>query len=69
LAVEDNGIGRAAAKTLSTEGTQEGLKIVQQQLEVFNKYKNKDAHLKIVDLTDGNGLPLGTRFELWVNAQ
>ena len=67
LAVEDNGIGREAAKALSTEGTQEGLKIVQQQLEVFNKYQNKDTHLKIVDLTDSNGQAAGTRFEVWID--
>jgi len=66
IAVEDSGIGRKAALLLRTEGTKEGLKIVQQQLEFFNKYKNSNAYLKIIDLTDEVEQPMGTRFELWI---
>jgi hypothetical protein len=68
LSVSDNGIGRAQARTLKTEGTKEGLKIVQQQLEIFNKNRKKAAHLNIVDLTDESGQPAGTRFELVIPA-
>ena len=64
LAVEDNGIGREKARALNTEGTGEGLKIVQQQLDIFNKNRTKKAYLHIVDLLDEAGNPSGTRFEL-----
>ncbi|MDR2232893.1 MAG: histidine kinase [Tannerella sp.] len=43
LAVEDNGVGREKARALHTEGTQEGLKIIRQQLDLFNRYKCPDG--------------------------
>ena len=64
LSVEDNGIGREQAQTLKTEGTKEGLKIVQQQLDFFNKNLSSKAYLQIVDLHDENENPSGTRFEI-----
>jgi sensor histidine kinase YesM len=66
ISVEDNGVGRAKAKTLNTEGTKEGLKIVQQQIDLFNKGKIQKAHLQIVDLYDAEQQPAGTRVELIV---
>ncbi|MCL1932901.1 MAG: histidine kinase [Candidatus Azobacteroides sp.] len=66
LSVEDNGIGREQARMSKTEGTKEGLNIVQQQLDLFNKNQSKKAHLQIVDLQDEAGQPSGTRFELYV---
>ena len=66
LAVEDDGIGREQAKLLKTEGTKIGLKIVQQQLDIFNKNKRKKAYLKIIDLLNEASQPSGTRFELYI---
>jgi len=66
LTVEDNGIGREKAQTIKTEGTKEGLKIVQQQLEIFNKRQTKKAYFQIIDLYDENNQPSGTRVELYV---
>ncbi|MDR2971593.1 MAG: histidine kinase, partial [Bacteroidales bacterium] len=66
LSVEDNGIGREKAQTIQTEGTKEGLKIVQQQLDIFNKEKSQKAYLQIIDLYDTKEHPSGTRFELWI---
>jgi two-component sensor histidine kinase len=66
LTVEDNGVGRKKAQTIQTEGTKEGLKIVQQQLDIFNKERLQKAYLQIVDLFDAEEQALGTRFELWV---
>jgi sensor histidine kinase YesM len=66
LTVEDNGVGRKKAQTIQTEGTKEGLKIVQQQLDIFNKERVQKAYLQIVDLFDAEEQALGTRFELWV---
>ena len=66
ISVEDNGIGRAKAESLQTQGTGEGLKIVQQQLDIFNKNQSKAAYLNVVDLFDEAGQVAGTRFELYV---
>jgi tetratricopeptide (TPR) repeat protein len=63
LAVEDNGIGREKAKALKTGGTGEGLKIVSQQLEFYNKEKKKKASFKLIDLYDSDHNPAGTRVE------
>ena len=67
LTVEDNGIGRKKAQTIKTEGTKEGLKIVQQQLDIFNKNQTPKAYFQIVDLFDEAGEALGTRVELYVS--
>ncbi|MCL2167583.1 MAG: histidine kinase [Lentimicrobiaceae bacterium] len=66
LTVEDNGIGRENAQALKTEGTKEGLKIIQQQLDILNKNLPRKAVLKIVDLYDAEGQAAGTRFEVWM---
>ena len=66
LSVEDNGIGRKMAKAYKTGGTGEGLKIINQQLNIYNKGKQKQAYMKIIDLEDNKGLAAGTRFEIWL---
>jgi len=66
LTVEDNGIGREKARQNQTEGTKEGLNIVQQQLDIFNKDQTRKAYFRIVDLFDKAGRPSGTRVELYV---
>ena len=66
LSVEDDGIGREQAKIKHTDrnSTRQGLEIVQQQLEIFNKQQPAKAKMKVVDLRDGNNDSCGTRFEL-----
>jgi len=66
ISVEDNGIGREKAQTLNTKGSGEGLKIIQQQIDLLNKNKSKKAYIQITDLFDDNGLPSGTRVEKWI---
>lgn len=66
LAVEDTGIGREQAQRNNTSGTKEGLHIVQQQLDLFNKQQVQKAFLQIVDLQDEAGQPSGTLFELHI---
>jgi hypothetical protein len=66
VAVEDTGIGRARAEASRTQGTKEGLQIVQQQLELFNKNRPKNASMNIIDLFDEEGHPAGTCFELYI---
>jgi|GEM_PF-1898759 len=66
LSVQDNGIGRQKAKALHTGGTGEGLKIVQQQLDLMNKGKTNKAFMQIIDLYDPEGQATGTRVEVVV---
>jgi Putative regulator of cell autolysis len=66
LAVEDNGIGRENARLKKTEGSREGLNIVNEQLKMFNKINKRVSFLKIIDLFDDNAIPSGTRFELHI---
>lgn len=63
MAVEDDGIGRTAAKKKNTAGTGEGLSIIDQQINFFNRYNKKKSRLRITDLYDDEGSPAGTRFE------
>jgi len=66
VTVEDDGIGRAQAQALKTEGSREGLKIVEQQIRLFNKKKKSAMRLEIVDLYSDDKTPVGTRFELYM---
>lgn len=66
LAVEDNGIGRKAAREKHTSGTGEGLSIIEQQINFFNKYNKRKAYLQITDLFDKEGIACGTRFEFYM---
>jgi len=66
ISVEDNGIGCKKAELLKSKGTGEGLKIVQQQLDILNKNKSEKAYMQITDLHDAESQPSGTRVELWM---
>ncbi|GHT66134.1 hypothetical protein AGMMS50239_27120 [Bacteroidia bacterium] len=66
ISVEDNGVGREKAATMKTKSTQEGLKIVNQQMLLYGKMYKKDAYLRLVDLYDAENQPAGTRCELYI---
>lgn len=66
ISVEDNGIGRKKAKERRTEGTGEGLVIVEQQLDILYNSKNKKSFMQVIDLYDAAGSASGTRFELHI---
>jgi two-component sensor histidine kinase len=68
LSVEDDGVGRKVAQPLSTKGTKEGLKIVQQQLDIFNKEKAQKSYFQMIDLFDVEGQAAGTQVELRIKA-
>ena len=66
VTVEDDGVGREKAKLLRTEGNREGLKIVEQQIKLFNKKNKTTTYLEIVDLYTADNIPAGARFELHI---
>ena len=68
VAVSDNGVGRTEA-ALSNSGTsRQGLKILNQQIELYNSVNRHHIVQHVSDLTDDDGQPAGTRFEIWIPA-
>ena len=65
-AVTDDGVGRAEAARSGGSSSKQGLKILQQQIELYNRANRHPILQQVTDLTDGAGRPAGTRFETWV---
>jgi len=61
ITVQDNGVGRAKAKELGTSGTGSGLRILTEQIEIYNHFNPRKAEMSIQDLTDRDGGAAGTR--------
>lgn len=66
VAVSDDGVGRSEAAQSSGPSTKQGLKILSQQIELYNRTNRHQIQQHVTDLTDNNGHPAGTRFEIWV---
>lgn len=65
LTIEDNGVGREKSSGKSTS-TGKGLKLTGEFYDILNQL-NKQAILhKLTDLFDANGVPAGTRVDVWV---
>lgn len=66
--IEDNGIGRDAARRLrsktATRKKSMGMQITQDRIGLINRLYNANASVKVVDKTDASGKPAGTRVEL-----
>jgi two-component sensor histidine kinase len=61
ITIEDNGIGREAAKAFSTDSTGIGLQIMEQFYILFREYYKVRISHEIIDLYDPEGTPSGTR--------
>ena len=63
--IEDNGIGRLRAAEIRAAGAAHkasvGMQITSDRINLINKIYNIDTKVDIVDLSDGNGQPCGTR--------
>jgi two-component sensor histidine kinase len=68
LSVEDNGIGREMAKQMGTAGTGQGLKILEEQIAIYNHFNLEKINLACIDLTNSEGKAGGTRFEMCIPA-
>ena len=64
--VEDDGIGRAEAARTGGYSTGQGLKILQQQIDLYNQSNAHKIQQQVRDLSDADGRPAGTCFETWV---
>ena len=68
VSVRDDGVGRVEAARSSGYSTGQGLKILRQQIELYNQANKLHIEQKVTDLTDTEGRPAGTCFETWVPA-
>jgi len=66
VGVKDDGIGRAEAARSGGYSTGQGLKILRQQIELYNQSNAHKIEQKVTDLSDADGRPAGTCFETWV---
>ena len=66
ITVEDNGIGRAKAATISRGSTGKGMIIINQIFTLYNKLFNYKIDQQIIDLKDNNGNPNGTKVVLTI---
>lgn len=68
--VTDNGIGRKKALALKSKHSpfhkSSGMNITEERLKILNATRNSSLSVKVVDLEDKYGEPLGTRVEIYV---
>lgn len=66
ISVSDDGVGRSEAAHLGGSSTKQGLKILSQQIDLYNRTNKHHIQQHVTDLTDSEGHPAGTCFETWV---
>ena len=66
VTVEDTGIGRKAAKQLSMDSTKQGLRILHEQIELYNKSNCRHIKEHVSDLKDETGHVAGTKYQLTI---
>ena len=66
VSVSDDGVGRSEAALSGGPSTKQGLKIISQQIELYNRTNKHHIQQHVTDLTDSEGHPSGTCFETWV---
>lgn len=64
VSVEDDGVGRDEAAKHHKDSTKMGLKILLEQIELYNQSNDRPIRQVITDLKDNDGHPTGTRFEM-----
>jgi LytS/YehU family sensor histidine kinase len=66
ICVTDNGIGRMRAAELGTHGNRQGLKLIELQVEFYNRFNKQKMLQQIIDLVDSNGNAQGTKSTLFI---
>ncbi|MDA3930515.1 MAG: histidine kinase [Prolixibacteraceae bacterium] len=64
IKIEDNGIGRKAARLNRAENNGKGLGFSKERLEMLKEKHNANYKFEMIDLTDAQGNPSGTRIEI-----
>ena len=64
ISVEDNGIGRIKAQELGTTGSGQGLRILEEQINIYNLVNKSKIAMRVIDMKNEDGTIAGTRFEM-----
>lgn len=64
VSVSDNGVGREAAGKLNRNSTKMGLRILLEQIALYNQTNHEHIIQTVTDLHDGDGRATGTTFEM-----
>lgn len=64
--VKDNGVGRAEAARLNANSTKMGLKILMEQITLYNQSNPYHISQSVVDLYDDQAKPAGTCYEMTI---
>ncbi len=64
VSVTDNGVGREKAKLLNRNSTRMGLRILLEQIDLYNQMNREYIVQTVKDLHDGDGNAIGTTFEM-----
>ncbi|MCU4162878.1 sensor histidine kinase [Carboxylicivirga caseinilyticus] len=62
--IEDNGIGRAAAKSYNIKSTGKGLHVMNEYIDLFNQQKKRHIKFEITDKYNFKGEGTGTKVEI-----
>lgn len=66
VTVEDDGIGRRKAKQLNKHATRMGLRILNEQIQLFNKTNKAKIHVHVSNIKNEEGKTAGTRFSMTI---
>lgn len=66
VSVSDDGVGRFEAAHVGGSSTGQGLKILSQQIDLYNRANKHHIQQQVTDLTDSDGHPAGTCFATWI---
>lgn len=66
VSVQDNGIGREAARQQKRASTKQGLDILKRQINIYNTFNTLPIKQIVTDIYDNEGNAAGTRFEIWI---
>ncbi len=66
VTIEDDGIGRAAAKKLGSNGTNKGNHITDELFNLINKMSKHKIEYEIIDLFNSNNKPCGTKVIIFI---
>ncbi len=66
IEVKDDGIGRVAAESSGSFSTKQGLKILEEQIQLYNRNNKHLISQEVIDLKDLHNNPTGTIFKITI---
>ena len=66
VSVSDDGVGRAVAAQQRSHSSRQGLRILLEQIALYNETNRHHISQRVKDLHDAQGRPAGTCYEMWI---